>query len=65
LLSAYLVLRSVPLLARRQGKDGFWREELLFSDQKHPIPVPTKEESSFMILTALKTFGFLDALRPA
>jgi len=63
-LSAYLVLRTVPLLVRKQGPDGFWQEEELPSDPKRPLEVPTKEESTFMILTALKTFGLLDALRP-
>lgn len=63
-LSAYLVLRTFPLLARQQGEDGFWQEEPILPDSKKPIPVPTKEESTFMILTALKTFGFLDVLRP-
>jgi len=28
-------------------------------------PPPAKEESSFLILRALKQFGFLDTLRPA
>ncbi len=62
-LSAYMVLRTVPLLARQQRPDGFWQEEPLPSDPKKPIPVPTKEESTYMILTALKTYGFLDVLR--
>ena len=48
---------------RQQRPDGFWAEEPLPSDPKKPIPVPTKEESTYMILTALKTYGFLDALR--
>ncbi len=57
--AAFLVLRSIPLLIRRQGKDGLWQEK--------PIgrcPPPSKEESSFMILRALKKFGFLNALIP-
>lgn len=57
--AAFLVLRSVPVLIRRQGEDGLWQEK--------PIgrcPPPSKEESSFMILRALKMFGFLDALIP-
>ena len=57
--AAFLVLRSIPVLIRRQGEDGLWQEK--------PIgrcPPPTKEESSLMILRALKRFGFLDALIP-
>jgi hypothetical protein len=63
-LSAYLVLRTVPMLVRQQREDGFWQEEPILPGARKPIPVPTKEESTFMILTALKTFGFLDILRP-
>ena len=57
--AAFLVLRSIPVLIRRQGEDGLWQE--------NPIgrcPPPTKEESSLMILRALKKFGFLSALMP-
>jgi hypothetical protein len=62
-LSAFLVLRTVPWLVRQQRPDGFWQEEPLPSEPKKPLPVPAKEEGTLMILTALKTFGFLDALR--
>jgi hypothetical protein len=56
-LSAFLILRSVPLLIREQRPDGFWEE----NQGKFP---PDKEVSTFMILTALRTYGFLDALMP-
>jgi len=57
--AASLVLRSIPALIRKQGKDGLWREK-----PKRRCPSPSKEESSFMILRALKKFGFLDSLLP-
>jgi hypothetical protein len=57
--AAFLVLRSVPVLIRRQQKDGLWQEKPIGS-----CPAPTKEESSYMILRAFKKFGFLDALIP-
>jgi hypothetical protein len=67
-LSAFLVLRTVPLLVRQQRPDGFWKEEpipyIAGGRRARLIPVLTKEETTFMILTALKGFGFLDALRP-
>ena len=62
-LAAFLALRSVPLLIRRQGEDGFWQEEPI--DRKgQRWPVPTREESTFMILRALRALGFLDTLLP-
>jgi len=64
-LSAFLALRTVPWLVRQQRPDGFWQEEPLVSEPKKPLAVPAKEESTFMILKALRMFGFLDALRPA
>lgn len=57
--AAFLVLRSIPVLIRRQGKDGLWREKPI-----RRCPSPSKEESSFMILRALKKFGFLYSLLP-
>ena len=57
--AAFLALRSVPVLIRRQGKDGLWRERPIGKS-----PPPSQEESSFVILRALKKFGFLDALLP-
>lgn len=70
-LAPYLVLRTVPLLVRQQRPDGFWQEEEIprlkyDNDPKKPVTsIPTKEESTFMILSALKAFGFLDTLLPA
>jgi hypothetical protein len=63
-LAAFLVLRSVPWLIREQGADGLWQEKAIAHDGKG-CPPPAKEESSFLILRALKQFEFLDALRPA
>jgi hypothetical protein len=63
-LAAFLVLRSVPWLIRAQGADGMWEERAVETDGKG-CPPPTKAESSFLILCALKQFGFLGALRPA
>jgi hypothetical protein len=57
--AAFLVLRSIPALIRKQGKDGLWSEKPI-----RRCPPPSKEESSFMILLALKKFGFLDSLLP-
>jgi len=62
-LSAFLILRSVPLLIRTQRPDGFWQEEPI-ANQAEQFPPPTREESTFMILKALQKFGFLNALRP-
>ncbi|MFC1734570.1 hypothetical protein ACFL1X_00530 [Candidatus Hydrogenedentota bacterium] len=53
-LSAFLVLRSVPLLIREQCSDGLW-------DRMGP----DRHVAGFMILRALKTFGFLETLLPA
>lgn len=58
-LSAFLVLRSIPLLHREQGKDGLWQES-----QIRNCPPPTKEESTFIILRTLKKFNFLNSLLP-
>ena len=58
-LSAFLVLRSVPLLIREQRSDGFWHENL-----KGNCPPPKPEESTFIILNTLKKFNYLDALLP-
>jgi hypothetical protein len=63
-LAAFLVLRSVPWLIREQGEDGLWQEKAITRDGKG-CPPPVKEESSFLILRALKQFGFLDVLWPA
>lgn len=63
-LSAFLILRSVPLLIREQRPDGFWQEELTTNQADQKFPPPTKEESTFMILKALKRFNFLHALCP-
>lgn len=69
-VAALAVLRSVPLLVRYQGDDGLWDEAQLpqFHDPRDrdhtelsPLP---KEANSYMILKALKQFGFLDALLP-
>jgi hypothetical protein len=60
-LSAFLVLRTIPLLIQQQRTDGFWQENKLPSPQKL-VRVPSNEESTFMILKALRTFGFLQAL---
>ena len=57
--AAFLVLRSIPVLIRRQGQDGLWQEKT-----RGRCPPPSKEESSFIILRALKRFGFLNALFP-
>jgi hypothetical protein len=62
-LAAFLVLRSVPLLIRTQRPDGLWHEaRLAYLDESTPPPSPA--ESTFLILSALKQFGFLDVLVP-
>jgi len=63
-LSAFLILRSIPLLIREQRPDGFWQEKPMINEGNKNFPLPTKEESTFMILKALKRFNFLDALCP-
>jgi hypothetical protein len=57
-LSAFLLLRSVPMLIREQGKDGLWEER-----PANDCPPPKREESSYLILKALRRFRFLDELR--
>jgi len=62
-LAAFLVLRSVPHLIRAQRPDGLWQEAALpHSDRA--FPPPTAEESTFMLLSALQRFGFLEPLLP-
>jgi hypothetical protein len=63
-LSEYLVLRTIPRLVRDQNSDGFWEEPPLPSKPKEPLPVPSREETTFAIVKTLKTFGFLDRLMP-
>ena len=64
-LAAYVALRSVPQLIRNQRPDGLWQEEIPAGPRVHPgVKPPTKEASTLMILKALKTFGFLNSLRP-
>lgn len=58
-LSAFLVLRSIPMLIREQREDGFWSEKPTSS-----CPPPSKEESTFIILKTLKRFNCLEPLRP-
>lgn len=62
-LAAFMVLRSVPMLIRTQEPDGMWQEQPLDTDGKL-YPVPSKAESSYMILRALKALGFLEPLLP-
>ena len=64
-LSAFAVLRSVPLLIRKQRSDGFWSEdESGYNLGMHTeLPTPSKEESSLLILQALHDHGFLERLR--
>lgn len=52
-LSAFFVLRSVPHLIRCQEDDGLW-----------PTSPWAREETSLIILRALKAVGFLNALLP-
>ena len=68
-VAAFAVLRSVPLLIRQQGSDGYWdesRSEPLIQPGGKPCPWSpvAKETSTFMVLRALRKFGFLDRLRP-
>jgi hypothetical protein len=65
-LSAFLMLRTVPMLVHQQRPDGFWEEEPIryIGGGNKMVPALDKEETTFMILSALKTFGFLDPLRP-
>ena len=64
-LSAFLVLRSVPLLIREQRDDGFWQDKpKKLADEHQWNAPPTKEQSTFMILKALQKFNFLQPLLP-
>jgi hypothetical protein len=63
LLAAFLVLRSVPRLIRAQRPDGLWHEAPLAHSDK-AFPPLTAEGSTFMILSALQRFGFLELLLP-
>jgi hypothetical protein len=60
-LAAFLALRMVPFLIRTQGADGAWHEDPIRYRDK-AFPSPTAAESTYLILTALKRFGYLDAL---
>ena len=51
------------MLIRQQGADGLWQEGQI-DPGGQGCPPPTKEESSFLILRALKQFDYLDALLP-
>jgi hypothetical protein len=62
-LAKFLALRSIPLLIRTQDADGMWHEQSIQSEGRVP-PIPSREESTFMILRALKTLGLLEALLP-
>ena len=55
-LAAYLVLRSVPTLIKRQCKDGFWDPGQ--SGQ-------SREAATVLILRTLKQFGLLERLLPS
>ena len=63
-LSAFAVLRSIPLLIRKQRPDGLWSEaEDGYNVGLHTeLPTPSKEESSLFILQALQAQGFLERL---
>lgn len=68
-LSAFLVLRTIPLLIREQQPDGFWAERGTgpsshegMSQQIHNGA--PRELVTLRILRALKRFGFLKALLP-
>jgi len=68
-LGSFLVLRSLPALIRTQQPDGFWKEpddvvRQGWALSRSPLPPPTKEETTFAILKALKKFKFLDTLIP-
>ena len=62
-LAAFLVLRSVPRLIHAQRPDGLWQEASLAHSDK-AFPPPTAEGSTYMILSALQRFGFLEPLLP-
>ena len=80
-IAAYAGLRVVPTLIRTQHRDGLWHEaaavlsdpaygellvERVHADMRRGIAPPlAPEQSTFLILRALKTFGFLDALLPS
>jgi len=80
-IAVYAALRTVPALIRTQHRDGLWQEEAaVLSDpayeqllagrvhdaMRREVAAPlAPEESTFLILRALKTFGFLDALLPS
>jgi hypothetical protein len=64
-LAAFVALRSVPQLIRRQRADGLWQEDVPAGPRVHPgVHPPPKEASTFMILRTLKHFGFLKSLLP-
>ena len=71
----------MPTLIRTQHRDGLWHEEApVLSDPAYKqllagrvydamgweiAPPLAPEKSTFLILRALKTFGFLDSLLPS
>ena len=64
-LSAFAVLRSIPLLIRKQRPDGLWseHEEGYNLGMNTELPTPSEKESSLLILQALHAHGFLERLR--
>ena len=64
-LSTFAILRSLPLLIRKQRKSGLWDEsEEGYNTHKCQEPPPSPEQSSFMILKALSTHGLLESVLP-
>ena len=80
-IAAYAALRVGPTLISTQHRDGLWHEQApvlsdpayeqllagrVYDAMRREVAAPlAPEESTFLILRALKTFGFLDALLPS
>ena len=63
-VAAFVALRSVPFLIRRQRHDGLWSEQDLTPNMRFAEHALSPEVTTLSILRAFKRFGFIDALVP-
>jgi len=64
-LSTFAILRSLPLLIRKQKKNGLWDEsEEGYNTHKCQEPPASPEQSSYLILKALNRHKLLESVLP-